>query len=64
MFQEGARTHVQRFACYFLHEMHYSFIQFDAAEAPDTLGFVPYKAFLFPIRDEGLLHWCRLLPLR
>jgi hypothetical protein len=41
------RTSVERFARYFLREMHFGSIQFEAAETPDTLGFIPYKAFLF-----------------
>lgn len=45
------RNAVERFARYFLRERHTGGIQFEAAETPNTLGFVPYEAYLF--REEA-----------
>jgi|SRR5450755_1106942 hypothetical protein len=44
---EALRTHVERFARYFMREMHFNGLQFEASETQTSLGFVPYKAFLF-----------------
>jgi len=41
------REHVERFARYFLREMHTGGIQFEATESAGSLGYVPYKAYLF-----------------
>ena len=41
------RAHVERFARYFLRELHTGGIQFEAAETEVTVGHMPYKAFLF-----------------
>lgn len=45
--RKALRVHVERFARYFLREMHFGSIQFEAAEVPSSVGFVPYRAFLF-----------------
>ena len=41
------REHVECFARYFLREMHFDSIQFDATETPSSPGFVRYEAHLF-----------------
>ena len=41
------RTHVERFARYFLREMHAGGMMFEAVESEKSVGFIPYKAFLF-----------------
>lgn len=41
------RANVERFARYFLREMHTGGIQFEAAETETSQGYVPYKAYLF-----------------
>ena len=41
------RSHVERFARYFLREMHTEGIPFEAAESEHSSWHVPYKAFLF-----------------
>lgn len=41
------RDQVERFARYFLREMHTGGIQFEAAENPETLGYRRYAAYLF-----------------
>jgi hypothetical protein len=46
------RVHVERFARYFLREMHFSSIQFEAAETPSSPGFVKYEAYLFHDGDR------------
>ena len=40
------RDHVERFARYFLWEMHFNGIQFEASESSDDPGFVKYEAYL------------------
>lgn len=46
------REHVERFARYFLREMHMGSLQFEAAETPASLGFREYKAYLFAAQDR------------
>ncbi len=45
--RKALREHVERFARYFMHEMHFNGIQFEAAESPHSVCYVRYKAFLF-----------------
>jgi hypothetical protein len=55
------RKNVERFARYFLREMNYSGIQFEAAETPSTLGYVKYEAYLFHAKEHfigaGCFRW-------
>lgn len=44
---KALRVHAERFARYFVREMHFGSIQFEAAEVPSSIGFVPHRAFLF-----------------
>ena len=46
------RQHVERFARYFLREMHTGGIQFEALETPASPGYVEYKAYLFLSEDR------------
>lgn len=46
------RNHVERFARYLLREMHYGGIQFEAVEQPTSIGYVPYRAYLFSAEDR------------
>ena len=41
------RNHVERFARYFLREMHFDCIQFEASESSNNPEFVKYEAYLF-----------------
>jgi hypothetical protein len=52
------RNHVERFALYFLRELHTGSIQFEAAETPDTPGYVPYEAYLFLEQDRYVGACC------
>jgi hypothetical protein len=52
------RECVERFARYFLRERHTGGLQFEAAEASSTLGFVPYQAYLFSIQDRYIGAGC------
>jgi hypothetical protein len=55
---KSLRQHVERFARYFLREMHFDGIQFEAAETPQSLGYVPYKAYLFAAQDRYIGAGC------
>ena len=46
------RENVERFARYFLREMHFGGLQFEAGETPESLGFKRYKAYLFAAQDH------------
>ena len=52
------RLHVERFARYFLREMRFGGIQFEAAETPDTAGYVPFKAFLLAAEGRYIGAGC------
>lgn len=58
------REHVERFARYFLREMHTGGIQFEATESPHSPCYVPYKAYLFNDRyhffGAGCFRWREL----
>lgn len=45
------RAHVERFATYFIREMGGA-MPFEASETETSLGYVPYKAFLFRYQDR------------
>ena len=55
---KALRNHVERFARYFLREMGFSGIQFEAAETPQSEGFVPYKAYLFAVKGRYIGAGC------
>lgn len=46
------RTHVERFAKYFLREMHTGGLQFEAAEQSNSYGYRQYHGFLFSAEDR------------
>ena len=46
------RQQVERFARYFLREMHNGHIQFCSAEKDGSQGFVPYEAYLLGVQDK------------
>jgi len=52
------RDHVERFARYFLREVNTGGIQFEAAETSQSLGYVPYRAYLFAIHDRFIGAGC------
>ena len=52
------REHVERFARYFLREMHTGGIQFEAGEIPESTGYVPYRAYLFAVQDRYIGAGC------
>jgi hypothetical protein len=55
---KAQRCHVERFARYFLREMHMGGMQFEAAEAPSSEGFVEYRAFLIQFQDRFVGGGC------
>lgn len=52
------REHVERFSRYFLREMHFGSLQFEAAETLESLGFTEYKAYLFAAQDRYIGAAC------
>ena len=52
------RLHVQRFATYFLREMHFGGLQFEAAETENSPGFRPYFAYLISTQDRFIGAAC------
>lgn len=52
------RKHVESFARYFLREMHYDGIQFEASEVPESFWFVKYEAYLFHDQSHFLGAGC------
>jgi hypothetical protein len=52
------RECVERFARYFLREMHTGGIQFEAAETTSSPGYVPYEAYLFKHEDRYIGACC------
>jgi hypothetical protein len=52
------RKCVERFARYFLRELHTGGLQFDAAEVPGTLGFVPYHAYILSMQGRYIGARC------
>ena len=56
--QKRLREHVERFARYFLREMHFGGIQFEASEVPKSPWFVKYEAYLFHDQSNFLGAGC------
>ena len=56
--RKALREHVERFARYFLREMHFNGLQFEAAESPQSVGYVPYRAFLFSLQGRYIGAGC------
>jgi hypothetical protein len=56
--RKDLRRHVERFAHYFLREMHFNGLQFEAKESPQSVGFTPYKAFLFATQGRYIGAAC------
>ena len=56
--RKALREHVERFARYFLREMHKGGLQFEAAEQPDSPDYVPYEAYLLHADDRYIGACC------
>ena len=52
------RSHVERFARYYLRELGAGGVMFEISESPMSLGFVPYKAFLLIAQDRFIGSAC------
>ncbi len=50
------REYVERFARYFLRELRTDRIQFEAAETKESMGYIPYEAYLFHDLARDLLE--------
>jgi hypothetical protein len=55
---ERLRVHVERFARYFLRELHTGGLQFEASESEKSPDYVPYKAFLFSWQGHNVGASC------
>jgi len=52
------RKYIEQFARYFLREMHFGGVQFEAAEGPNSIGYRPYVAYLLGAEDRYIGGAC------